>query len=65
MNFTVLVQYRNGVENLFYAKSVQSEADGPDGRILTLDDGTTISVYRGDNVFVMNAEGQTVRRYKL
>lgn len=65
MNFSVLVQYSDGSENLFYTKSIHSEPSAKGGRVLTLDDETSIDIYRGDNVFVMNAEGQTVRRYKL
>ena len=64
MNFSVLVQYSGGSESLFYTKSVRSSPNNDGGFVLLLDDKTTIDIYRGDNVFVMNAEGQTVRRYK-
>ena len=62
--FTVLIQYKDGTEKLV-ASSAEIDYERTDvGGLLAIGD-EEYELVKGDNVFVMNASGQTVRRYNL
>lgn len=58
--FTVLFQYAGGRERMVDGDEISYDRD--EGA-LTLN-GETFLLHKGDNVFVMNGDGQTVRRYR-
>ena len=62
--FSVLIQYSDGTEDLVPTKARVEYERTPDGALLVIEDDE-YPLKRGDNVFVMNITGQTVRRWKL
>ena len=61
---TVLLQYADGTESLVPSTGEIEYRRTDEGGILTIGD-MEYEIRRGDNVFVMNDSGQTVRRYNL
>lgn len=61
--FTVLIQYGDGVETMVSGENIDFARKG-DGGLLEVGE-VEYELVKGDNVFVMNESGQTVRRYNL
>lgn len=61
--FTVLIQYGDGVETMVSGENIEFTRKD-DGGLLEVSD-VEYELVKGDNVFVMNESGQTVRRYNL
>ena len=59
--FSILVQYADGREIMVYAEEIAYDRN--DG-VLTLDGEAQYPLRKGDGAFVMNGDGQTVRRYR-
>jgi phage baseplate assembly protein gpV len=58
--FTVLLQRADGRERMIDGDEIEYDRSA---QTLTIN-GEAHLLYKGDNVFVMNGEGQTVRRYR-
>lgn len=62
--FTIRIQYHDGTEKLVASVAeIDYERRGEGGVLSVGDDDYPLE--RGDNVFVMNGNGQTVCRYNL
>ena len=62
--FTVLMQFGDGAEKLVPATGEIDYERTEKGGVLSIGE-IEYDLVKGDNVFVMNDAGQTVRRYNL